>query len=130
MLYADPDDFVYSTRKIAMKELVRLSLRRASKSLLSRDELRALTVSLKECVVFGDVEVTSRVVYMRAEGEKVRVRESIRGVVTTCYDIDLTASTRDLNLEFAVIDGIARNLEWVTAMQSIRLMEGLFAKEN
>lgn len=130
MLYADPDDFVYSTRRIAMKELVRLSLRRASKSLLSRDELRALTVLLKECAVFGDVEVTSRVVYMRAEGEKVRVRESIRGVVTTCYDIDMTASTRDLNLEFAVIDGIVRNLEWVTAMQSIRLMEGLFAKEN
>lgn len=130
MLYADPDDFVYSTRRIAMKELVRLSLRRASKCLLTRDELRALTVSLRECVVFGDVGVTSRVVYMRAEGDKVKVREFIRGAVTTCYDIDLTASTRDLNLEFAVIDGIVRNLEWITAMQSVRLMEGLFAKEN
>lgn len=130
MLYANPDDFVLLRRRIAAKELVRMSLKRASKCLLTRDELCALTVSLKECVAFGDVGVTSRVVYLRTVEGKVRVREFIRGVVTTSYDIDLTASTRDLNLEFAVIDGIVRKLEWITAAQSVRLMEGVFAKEN
>lgn len=130
MLFADPNVFIYSTQRGAVKELVRLSLKRASKCLLTRDDLRVLAAALKECAVFGDVGVTSRVIYMRTGIDKINVREFIRGTVTACYDIDLTASTRDLNLEFAVIDGIVRNLEWVAASQSIHLMEGLFMKEN
>lgn len=125
MLFINPDDFVDSTRQAATKALVRLALRRGARGLLTREELAALHVSLRRCVVFGDLGVTRRVVYLRADDAGVTVREIIHGKVTTAYNIGFDSTIRDLNLEFAVIDGIVMDIERITAEVSIRKMSAI-----
>lgn len=111
MLYINPNDFITSVNQAAKKSQIRLALRLATRSRLEKDEILVLLENLRACVVFGEVGVTRRVIYMRFDGRALTVRELIDGDVTTAYDINHDISVRDMNLELAVIDGIVAQIE-------------------
>lgn len=111
MLYINPNDFIVSVNQAAKKAQIRLALRLATRSRLEKDEILRLLENLRACVVFGEVGVTRRVIYMRFDGAVITVRELIDGNVTTAYDIDYRMSVRDINLELSVIDGIVAQIE-------------------
>lgn len=111
MLYINPNDFIASVNRVTKKSQIRLALRLATRSRLEKDEILVLLENLRACVVFGEVGVTRRVIYMRFDGRVLTVRELIDGDVTTAYDIDHDISVRDMNLELAVIDGIVAQIE-------------------
>lgn len=111
MLYINPNDFTASVNRAAKKAQIRLALRLAARSRLEKDEILQLLRNLRAYVVFGEVGVTRRVIYMRFDGAVITVRELIDGDVTTAYDIDCRMSVRDMNLELSVIDGIVAQIE-------------------
>lgn len=111
MLYINPNDFIASANQAAKKSQIRLALRLATRSRLEKDEILVLLENLRASVVFGEVGVTRRAIYMRFDGRVLTVRELIDGDVTTAYDIDRDISVRDMNLELAVIDGIVALIE-------------------
>lgn len=115
MLYINPNDFIASVNQAAKKTQIRLALRLATRSRLEKDEILVLLENLRASVVFGEVGVTRRVIYMRFDGRVLTVRELIDGDVTTAYDINHDISVRDMNLELAVIDGIVAQIELVRA---------------
>lgn len=111
MLYINPNDFIASVNRVAKKTQIRMALRLAARSRLEKDEILRLLENLRTYVVFGEVGVTRRVIYMRFDGRFLTVRELIDGDVTTAYDIDHDISVRDMNLELSVIDGIVAQIE-------------------
>lgn len=115
MLYINPNDFIASVNQAAKKTQIRLALRLATRSRLEKDGILVLLENLRASVVFGEVGVTRRVIYMRFDGRVLTVRELIDGDVTTAYDINHDISVRDMNLELAVIDGIVAQIELVRA---------------
>lgn len=115
MLYINPNDFIASVNQAAKKEQTRMALRLAARSRLEKDEILQLLENLRTFVVFGEVGVTRRVIYMRFDGNVLTVRELIDGDVTTAYDVNHDISVRDMNLELSVIDGIIAQIELARA---------------
>lgn len=115
MLYISPNDFIASVNQVAKKEQTRMALRLAARSRLEKDEILQLLENLRTFVVFGEVGVTQRVIYMRFDGNVLTVRELIDGDVTTAYDINHDISVRDMNLELSVIDGAIVQIELARA---------------
>lgn len=111
MLYSEPMNFLTARRDSRVKALARSTIRASAHGRLEADEIIDLRAHLVRCVVFGEVGVDDRVLYLRWDGRGLLVREIIHGVVTTAYSIEGSLSVRDFALELAVIDGIISNIE-------------------
>lgn len=119
MLYINPNDFIASINQAARKQRVRTALRLAAHSRLEQDEILQCLDDLRSCVVFGEVGVTKRVIYMRFDGRALTVREMIDGNITTAYDVQTNISQRDMNLELAVVDGVVAQIELMRATERV-----------
>lgn len=115
MLYINPDDFVMSLNNVSRKLSTRTLLRKAAHSVLEADEILGFRELTRQCVVFGEVGLTTRVVYLRSDDRSIIVREFTNGEVSTAYDVSFELSTRDMNLELSVIDGVICFIERTNA---------------